>query len=259
MAKKPGALSLGEFLANNEALLFQFLELFPVPIHLFRGDGLSIFVNSAFKEQSGFQNENLMVGKLNLLTDKYHNKDLDFSAYIQKVFSGTPIVIEDFRVPLEYMTDFFQISREELPDETHYLTAKAFPVPDAKGGVAYVVFIFEVKKRYGFSKSISAAKEAIESQAMGKFNIDEAARACNMSKVSLARLFKKHLNQTPHDYWLDLKIARLKEELQNPNITVNEAFAACDMDYNSHYTRLFKTKTGLTPLQYKNRERERVR
>ena len=259
MSKKNEDLSLGGFLALNEEYLCQLLDLFPIPIHLFRGYGMSIFVNRAFREQSGLHDISVMVGKFNLLTDPYHNKVLNFSKYIQTVFSGVPIVIEDFRVPLDYMTDFFKISREKLPEETMYLRPTAFPIPDSKGGVAYVVFMFEVKKRYVFGQNIAAAKEAIESQVMGKLNIDTAAKACNMSKANLTRLFKKHLGQTPHGYWLDLKIDRLKEELQNPNVSVSEAFAACDLDYNSHYTRLFKKKTGLTPLEYKNSELQRVR
>ena len=246
-------------MTNNEDLLFHLLEQFPIPIHLYRANGISAFLNSAFKETFNIKDTGQVIGKFNLINDPFHNDILNLRGYIEKVFSGHPILVENVKVPLEYITEIFRIDRKDVHSEIMYQSIRAFPIKNANGGVDYVVIMFELKKYYGFSKNISAAKEVIESQAAEKFNIDEAAKACNMSKVSLIRLFKKHLNQTPHDYWLDLKIARLKEELQNPNITVNEAFAACDMDYNSHYTRLFKMKTGLTPLQYKNRERERVR
>ncbi|MCL2146983.1 MAG: hypothetical protein FWH52_04155 [Synergistaceae bacterium] len=91
MVKKSETLSFDEFIAHHERLLCELLELFPAPIHLFRGDGMSVFINSAFKEQSGFHNMSLLAGKFNLLTDPYHNEVLNFSGYIKKVFSGAPI------------------------------------------------------------------------------------------------------------------------------------------------------------------------
>ena len=253
IVKKSEALSFDEFVTHHEPLLCELLELFPVPIHLFRGDGMSIFINSAFKEQSGFHNMSLLAGKFNLLTDPYHNEVLNFSGYIKKVFSGTPIIIEDFRVPLEYMTDFFQINPKNVPEETTYLSARAFPVLDAQVKVMYVIFVFSVKKRYAFEKNLTVAKEAIESQLTGKLDIDLAAQASSMSKTNLIRLFRKHLGMTPHDYWLDLKIEELKGQLQNSTVSIRDAFAACGLDYNSHYSKLFKKKTGFAPLQYKNK------
>jgi AraC-like DNA-binding protein len=140
-----------------------------------------------------------------------------------------------------------------------YQSIRAFPISNAQGGVAYVVVMHDIKKSYGFGKNIAAAKEAIENQLVGEFDIDLAAQAGAMSKTNLTRLFKKHIGITPHDYWLDLKINKLKEQLQNPSVSISEAFAGCGLDYNSHYTKLFKKKTGLTPLQYKNSERHRIR
>jgi AraC-like DNA-binding protein len=240
-------------------LLCELLELFPVPIHLYKGNGISVFVNSAFKETFHIKDTGMLVGKFDLLTDRFHNDTLNLREHIQRVFSGHPIVVENVKVPLEYVTDFFLINRKHVQDEVMYQNIRGFPIPDAQSGVAYVVLMFDLGKRYSFNQNIAAAKEAIESQLTGKFDIDSAAQTSSMSKTNLTRLFKKHFGMTPHDYWMDLKMSKLRDELQNPSVDISSAFASCGLDYNSYYTRLFKKKTGLTPLQYKNRERQRIR
>jgi AraC-like DNA-binding protein len=252
------ALSFGDFIAHHESLLCELLELIPVAIHLYKGNGISVFVNSAFKETFHIEDMSAVVGKFNLLADPFHNDTLNLREYIQRVFSGHPIFVENIKTPLEYVTDIFLVNRKHVQDEVMYQSIRGFPIPDAQGGVAYVVLMFELEKRYSFGQNIAAAKDAIEGQLTGKFDIDMAAQASSMSKTNLTRLFKKHFGMTPHDYWLDLKISKLMNELKSPSISISDAFASCGFDYNSYYTRLFKKKTGLTPMQYKNIERERV-
>ena len=35
------------------------------------------------------------------------------------------------------------------------------------------------------------------------------------------------------------------------NLTIAQAFAACNIDYNGHSARIFKDKTGLSPSAYR--------
>jgi len=43
----------------------------------------------------------------------------------------------------------------------------------------------------------------------------------------------------------------LKEKLLDTNLSIAQAFAACNMDYNGHSARVFKEKTGLSPSAYR--------
>jgi AraC family transcriptional regulator len=43
----------------------------------------------------------------------------------------------------------------------------------------------------------------------------------------------------------------LKEVLLDANLSIAQAFAACNMNYNGHSARLFKDKVGVTPSEYR--------
>ena len=44
---------------------------------------------------------------------------------------------------------------------------------------------------------------------------------------------------------------KLKEKLMDLKLSIADAFAAYNMNYNGHFTRVFKEKTGLTPSDYR--------
>ena len=56
---------------------------------------------------------------------------------------------------------------------------------------------------------------------------------------------------TPYRYYIDYKIKMLKEKLLDPNLSVSQAFAECNLDYNGHYSGLFKEKVGVSPSEYR--------
>jgi transcriptional regulator GlxA family with amidase domain len=43
----------------------------------------------------------------------------------------------------------------------------------------------------------------------------------------------------------------LKEILLDTNLSIAQAFAACNMNYNGHSAKLFREKVGVTPSVYR--------
>ena len=86
-----------------------------------------------------------------------------------------------------------------------------------------------------------------------RFDLNETAKAACLSKAHFTKLFKKHTGVTPHEYYTNYKISKLKEKLQDTNLSIAQAFAACNMDYNGHSARVFKDKTGLSPSAYRKK------
>ncbi|NLY18077.1 MAG: helix-turn-helix domain-containing protein [Clostridiaceae bacterium] len=64
-------------------------------------------------------------------------------------------------------------------------------------------------------------------------------------------MFKKHTGITPREYYINYKISKLKEKLLDTNLSVAQAFAACNLEYNGHSARVFKEKTGSSPSAYR--------
>ena len=159
MSKEAEDLSLGDFFTLHEPHLFQLLDLIPIPIHAYRGNGISAFVNSAFKETFNIKDTSQVVGHFNLIADPFHNDVLNLRQYIERLFHGQPIFAEDIKVPMEYVTQIFQVDRKDVTNEMMYQSIRGFPVKNADEEVIYVVLLFELKSQFAFGKSINTAKE----------------------------------------------------------------------------------------------------
>jgi transcriptional regulator GlxA family with amidase domain len=87
-----------------------------------------------------------------------------------------------------------------------------------------------------------------------KYNSIEVAKAACLSREHFVKLFKKHTGVTPHKYYVNYKVNKLKEMLEDSSLSVTQAFAACGMDYNGNSARVFKDITGVSPSEYRKRQ-----
>ena len=119
--------------------------------------------------------------------------------------------------------------------------------------IEYFAAVFIFKKIYRGKEEIALAKEYIETHWQEPFDLSETAKTAYLSKAHFTKLFKKHTGVTPHEYYTNYKISKLKEKLLDTNLSIAQAFAACNMDYNGHSARVFKNKTGLSPSAYRKK------
>jgi AraC family transcriptional regulator len=82
-------------------------------------------------------------------------------------------------------------------------------------------------------------------------SLKELAEIADMSSYHLIRVFKNTVGKTPYEYLLDLKIDKVKTLLRKKDKTILEACLECGFNDVSHFTRLFKKKTGVTPSAYR--------
>ena len=127
------------------------------------------------------------------------------------------------------------------------------PFGQRDGAAEYFAAVFIFKKLYRGKEEIARGKQYIEIHWREPFDSDETAKAACLSKAHFIRLFKKHTGITPHEYYVNYKIGKLKEKLLDTNLSVAQAFAACNMDYSGYYARLFKDKVGVSPFAYRKK------
>jgi transcriptional regulator GlxA family with amidase domain len=121
-----------------------------------------------------------------------------------------------------------------------------------KIAVSNGVVAFLINRRvYKGKDEIEKAKEYIENHWLEKFDLNEAAKAACFSRAHFTKLFKKHTGITPHEYYINYKINKLKEKLLDTNLSITQAFAVCNMEYNGHTAGLFREKTGVSPSDYR--------
>lgn len=239
------------FNSDREVLLAKAIELFPYMIHVFAPDGTTVFVNEAVRKQYGITREVLeetIIGKYNVLKDPAVTSNIPLSV-LQRAFRGETIYCPDIKIPLSVLAERFGVQDYDM--EAMYQDITNFPIFDDTGQVAYVVAIQTVKRVYRGKEEIEKAKEYIETHWLDAFDINETAKMACLSRTHFSRLFKKHTGMTPHDYYVNFKVSRIKEKLSDSNLSISQVFAACGLDYNGHFAKVFKEKTGLSPSQYR--------
>ena len=235
---------------DDKEFWFQFLDFFPLPVEVFAPDGTSMFLNRSGLEMNNISDPALVVGKYNLLNDPVCNDQMGMRESIQKAFLGEAVVCFDVVVPIQDLVDRGVIN--EKPFEKSFADFYLYPIKH-KGKLVFVVFFYVVKKMYYGRTDVAKVREYIDTHWQGEFIKEAVAKSVNISVAQLYKLFKEHTGMTPGDYHRKVKVERIKEKLMDKNLSVKEAFAACDEDSRGWMLRVFKELTGMTPTQFRMR------
>lgn len=236
-------------LSGKEELLTKVIEFFPYPIQVYSPDGTSVLVNKAMLKEYHTSDANLVVGRYNIFKDPAVIATGQFEM-LKRAFAGETVIFRDIRVPLEDIAERYGV--KDLDTEAIYQDITVFPILDEQKRVIYVAAFLINKRIYRGRDDIEKAKEFIESRWLEKFDADKTAKAACLSKAHFTKLFRKHTGVTPHDYYVNYKISKVKEILMDPNLTIMQAFNACNLEYNGYTAGVFKRKTGFSPSAFRN-------
>lgn len=246
--KELDALRLSNRLSKDISLLADLIDCIPYPIQVYAPDGTSVFVNRALLNDYNIDRPDKIVGKYNVFKD-YGVTTAELLPFAKSVFNGETFFKTNIKVPLEAISLLF--APMDLDIEAMFLDMTIFPIIDKDGKIPYAAALFINRRIYRGKKEIERVKEYIEAHCIDNFDINEVAKVACLSKTHLTRLFKKHTGTTLHEYYLENKINKLKEKLLDLELSVTQAFNACGLNYNGHFAKVFKEKTGLSPSQYR--------
>lgn len=83
-------------------------------------------------------------------------------------------------------------------------------------------------------------------------SIEQIAELCDVSTNTFRRQFAAYAGMSPVEFRLNQKILRAKQLLASESFTVSEISDALNFSDVSYFSRIFKKKTGLSPLEYLN-------
>ncbi|MFM9839624.1 MAG: helix-turn-helix domain-containing protein [Cyclobacteriaceae bacterium] len=106
-----------------------------------------------------------------------------------------------------------------------------------------------LSKFESFVSSYFNSSDVIEN---GLPNVEYFASKLNLSPSYLTDLLKKETGKTTKEYLQIQVIESAKNKLLNSAETVNEIAYSLGFEYPQYFNRLFKEKTGMTPLEYRN-------
>lgn len=81
----------------------------------------------------------------------------------------------------------------------------------------------------------------------------EIARSLGISTRQLERLFGKYLNASPKKYFMEMRLDRARNLLLQTEASVTDVALACGFENPGHFSRVYRTRFGVTPYQQKNK------
>lgn len=233
---------------KNQELLAKVIEFFPYPVQIFGLDGTARLINRAALDMIGIKDTESHVGKYNVFEDPIVRK-LGVMDQVRQVLTGKTVYLTDFYAPYQEMVRLFNVKDRDIQLINTDITC--FPLINDAGAMECFAAVFIFKKIYRGKEEIGWGKQYIQEHWREPFNADQTAKAACLSRAQFTKLFKKNTGITPYKYYINYKISKLKEKLLDTNLSVSQAFAACNIDYNSHSTRVFKAEVGVSPSVFR--------
>jgi len=100
---------------------------------------------------------------------------------------------------------------------------------------------------------IQKAIDRMQNELSEELRLPALARHLNVSYSWFRRTFVRHTGSSPHQYLLQLRLARARNLLAGTAITVKEAAQQSGFEDEHYFCRIFKERIGSTPSQWRNR------
>ena len=115
----------------------------------------------------------------------------------------------------------------------------------------HVLSLGEMVRRPANERLIRQTCSLLSEQLPERFDFNTHALEHGMSYSSFRRLFKTFTGLAPNQYLLELKIRKARNLLANTALQVQEIAEECGFESHFYFSRLFKQRTGVSPLAYR--------
>lgn len=236
------------FCLEDSFLLNQLFQEFPYPMQLYSPQGLLKQVNTSFLKEFKIPFSSLIVDKYNILEDTTL-EGYGVKEEVIKAFNGHKASVIGVSAPVHIIKNWFRLSSGK--SELYVLDIHSIPLFDNQNKLVGVIIMYITQQKFIEREEINRGKQYILEHWQEKFDIDAVASAALLSKSHFTRQFRCFTGMSPHDYYIKVKIDKLKIQLTHLNLSIEQRFLNCGMQYHGHYAKLFKEETGLTPSEYR--------
>ena len=101
-----------------------------------------------------------------------------------------------------------------------------------------------------FTTLLEKARLIFEDNIYIKFDLDAITTALKVNYHTLRDYFNEHTGLSPYQFFLQMKISKAKELLEQENMSVKEISYKLAFDNPYYFSRLFKKKTGVSPSKW---------
>lgn len=125
-----------------------------------------------------------------------------------------------------------------------------------RGILEHVFSIVERRQEPVPLKSISKALRYMRENVRGEISRDEVARYAGVSPSHFSRVLKERTGRSFTELLRECRISRACDMLGNENLSLAEIADDCGFCDQSYFTHVFREIKGMTPKQFRKRERE---
>lgn len=106
----------------------------------------------------------------------------------------------------------------------------------------------EISSRFGLhNPKAIAAVELMQAHIEDLIAIDDLARRVAITRRQLERLFSAHLKCTPSQFYLQVRLDRARELLQQTALSVTDVSVACGFGSSSYFSRAYRARFKTSP------------
>ena len=164
----------------------------------------------------------------------------------------------------QYFRFDFGSELERLFDDVLYCEHTACDLNTYMQGVFYMILSYHKKQYLRDSQASTAgasyAKEAIryiDEHYDEGIRIDEVAEALHISRKYLCSVVKQYLKMSTKEYLLTRRVEAAAKLLLETDLSVSEIAARIGYADYTQLSRLFRQKKGVSPLQFRKKNREK--
>ena len=96
-------------------------------------------------------------------------------------------------------------------------------------------------------------RQQMNCRIMEDWTVNQLARETGLSVSRFSVLYRQRFGTSPMDDLIQMRLTNAKKMLLSTNLTLHEISTQCGFQSESYFCRLFKSRFGLTPSEYKSR------
>lgn len=113
----------------------------------------------------------------------------------------------------------------------------------------------EIANRYGIrNKKLVHVIGEMETHSEPPLSTLALAESINVTRRQLERLFRLHLNDTPSNFYLRLRLEKARQLLRQTDMSVLEVSIACGFESPSYFTRSYRARFERCPREDRRRQ-----
>jgi AraC family carnitine catabolism transcriptional activator len=106
----------------------------------------------------------------------------------------------------------------------------------------------QIATRYGVhNKKLVHVISIMETHTEMPLSTDNLAANVGVTRRQLERLFRLHLDDSPSNFYLQLRLDRARQLLQQTEMSVMEVSVACGFESPSYFSRAYRARFGISP------------